>query len=70
MSDYHPDGGQLFFPENEIDFMMCLGKKKQKKPKRLKFNPYFVHPAWKTSGGLRNEYFFTLNKRMLSKIKN
>eukprot|EP00943_MAST-04B_sp_MAST-4B-sp1_P004125 g4125.t1 len=26
MSDYHPDGGQLFYPlENEIPFVVCLG---------------------------------------------
>ncbi|GMH50116.1 hypothetical protein TL16_g00697 [Triparma laevis f. inornata] len=25
MSDYHPDGGQLFFPKNQIPFVVCLG---------------------------------------------
>jgi hypothetical protein len=25
MSDYHPDGGQLFFPVNPIPFVVCLG---------------------------------------------
>ena len=25
MSDYHPDGGQLFFPEEPIPFVVCLG---------------------------------------------
>lgn len=25
MSDYHPDGGQLFWSENNIPFIMCLG---------------------------------------------
>eukprot|EP00929_Paragymnodinium_shiwhaense_P103928 TRINITY_DN67793_c0_g1_i2.p2 TRINITY_DN67793_c0_g1~~TRINITY_DN67793_c0_g1_i2.p2 ORF type:complete len:102 (+),score=17.23 TRINITY_DN67793_c0_g1_i2:56-361(+) len=28
MSDYHPDGGQLFFPQSDSSkgFFMCLGK--------------------------------------------
>jgi ureidoglycolate lyase/seryl-tRNA synthetase len=26
MSDYHPDGAQLFFPERKIPFVVCLGK--------------------------------------------
>eukprot|EP00941_MAST-03F_sp_MAST-3F-sp1_P002829 g2829.t1 len=26
MSDYHPDGGQLFFPKEKIPFVACLGK--------------------------------------------
>ena len=25
MSDYHPDGGQLFFPRKPIPFVVCLG---------------------------------------------
>ncbi|GMI26139.1 hypothetical protein TeGR_g11719 [Tetraparma gracilis] len=25
MSDYHPDGGQLFFPREPIPFVVCLG---------------------------------------------
>lgn len=25
MSDYHPDGGQLFWPETPIPFVVCLG---------------------------------------------
>ena len=25
MSDYHPDGGQLFFPSEPIPFVACLG---------------------------------------------
>lgn len=25
MSDYHPDGGQLFWPDEPIPFMVCLG---------------------------------------------
>ena len=25
MSDYHPDGGQLFFPRSPIPFVVCLG---------------------------------------------
>ena len=27
MSDYHPDGGQLFWPAERIPFMVCLGQK-------------------------------------------
>merc|ERR1719334_2607652 len=26
MSDYHPDGGQLFWPEEKVPFVVCLGK--------------------------------------------
>lgn len=26
MSDFHPDGGQLFFPKSPIPFCVCLGK--------------------------------------------
>merc|ERR1712232_992261 len=25
MSDYHPDGGQLFFPRESVPFVVCLG---------------------------------------------
>jgi ureidoglycolate lyase len=25
MSDYHPDGGQLFWPESPVPFVVCLG---------------------------------------------
>mmetsp|Transcript_10830 Transcript_10830/g.23992 ORF Transcript_10830/g.23992 Transcript_10830/m.23992 type:complete len:158 (+) Transcript_10830:410-883(+) len=25
MSDYHPDGAQLFFPQSPISFVVCLG---------------------------------------------
>ena len=27
MSDYHPDGGQLFWPREPVPFVVCLGSK-------------------------------------------
>lgn len=69
MSDYHPDGGQLFFPsdpDNAVPFTMCLGpasKGDDIKPEDMKafFVPagkgVYIHPGtWHNGIYVRKEF--------------
>jgi ureidoglycolate lyase len=47
MSDYHPDGGQLFFPREPIPFTVCLGKAEHGDDIRPEHMRAFAVPAGK-----------------------
>ena len=82
MSDYHPDGGQMFFPENEIDFVVCLGKNTVgddvfpghmqafhvEKGKGVYFHPGTWHNGVYTNPRLGKQRFLTRQGRVHGRI--
>jgi ureidoglycolate lyase/seryl-tRNA synthetase len=82
MSDYHPDGAQLFFPEKKIPFVVCMAKNScgdDVKPQDMRafyvpagVGVYFYPGTWHNSVYVAPEHspatFFTRQGRVHARV--